>query len=175
MNCMETPYLPCIDWYRAWVRAALHGAPCPGAGEAPNRTAILGAWGEQTLTVPIEGGRRRLQQLPFWQLGVSEHGNWRHTHCHALTSAYGAYPYFPYFRDALEALYAVRHTSLASLGRLSHKLFADCSGIDGILRWLAVHPDAVPTGRPLPADLPGHICALDLLFRFGPESIFYLV
>ena len=56
-----------------------------------NRCVIAAANGPQTLTVPVErqaGGQRLLTR----DVRISDHGNWRHQHWHALMSAYSESP-----------------------------------------------------------------------------------
>lgn len=169
----DSLYLPSLARYRAYVASCLDGSAIPGAGATPNRGLIRGAWGEQILTVPIEGGRRKLLHTPFRYLRLSEHGNWRHTHFHAITSAYGAYPYFPYFADELGAIYAQRHETLAALTSRMHILFLLQSALAENLRYLAARPEERPEARH--TDIPEDVSALELLFSYGPESIFYLL
>lgn len=173
MTGLHIPYLAGVDWYRAWLRDALGLGDAPRCEGAPNRGVIRGAWGEQTLTVPIEGGRRRLARTPYHLLRLSEHDDWRHKHWQAVTSAYGALPYFPYFKDELAPVFASAAT-LCELCDGLHAAFLRCSGLDTLADWLRRHPLQAPApGHPLP--VPGHVTALELLFLYGPETIFYLL
>lgn len=173
MKLNGTPYLPTVGWYRSWVASVLEGVDIPCAGASPNKSIIRGAWGEQTLTVPIEGGRRRLNRTPYDKLTLSEHGNWRHTHCHALVSAYGGLPYFPYFSDSMEKIYAVRHERLQELNEALHRMFLNCSGLEESLAWIKEKGQQVTV--PVLTEVPDHICALELLFRYGKEVVFHLM
>lgn len=173
MKLNVPPYLPTVGWYRNWVASVLEGVDTPSAGASPNKSIIRGAWGEQTLTVPIEGGRRRLNRIPVEKLTLSEHGNWRHTHCHALVSAYGGLPYFPYFADSLGKIYTVRYERLQELNETLHRLFLDCSGLEDSLAWIKENGLGVPV--PVITGVPEHICALELLFRYGKEVVFHLM
>ena len=78
------PYLASLSWYSSWAMARLGLCDAPQLPQNPNRALIRGAWGEQTLSVPIEGGRRRLACVPYDRLRLSEHGNWRHAHWQSL-------------------------------------------------------------------------------------------
>lgn len=150
--------------------------------QAPNRASIRGAWGEQTLTVPILGGRRRLNRTPWERLSLSEHDDWRHKHWQAITSAYGSLPYFPYFKDDFAPLFnhpggldPIREPdSLARLCTQLHEAFLRCSSLREITEWLKSHPDTpAPTARK--SDVPEYISALELLFMYGKETVFYLL
>lgn len=173
MTGMRIPYLAGVDWYRSWFRSALGQEPSPVHDGSPNRGVIRGAWGEQTLTVPIEGGRRRISRTPYGQLRLSEHDDWRHKHWQAITSAYGASPYFPYFKAELAPVF----TSAVTLRDLCdglHAAFLRCGGLDTLAAFLREHPQHLPS-RASGLPVPGHVSALELLFMFGPETVFYLV
>lgn len=149
-------------------------APAPPAGEQPNRAIICGKWGEQLLSVPIAGGRRKLQKLPAEQLMLSEHGNWRHTHWQAITSAYGAYPFFQYLSDDFAAIYARPAGSFAALCSALDEAFDKAINLEANLTYLKETPRSLP----LPADaslFPSHRAAIELLFARGPQAIFYLL
>ena len=49
-----------------------------------NRCTIIGAQGEQVLTVPIEKPAPRMLMR---DIRISDHGNWRHLHRSAIASA----------------------------------------------------------------------------------------
>lgn len=65
---------------------------------------IVGANGEQTLTLPLvkplDNALTALNEII-----ISEHGDWRRTHWGALFSAYGRSPFFEYIADDLLAIY----------------------------------------------------------------------
>jgi hypothetical protein len=65
-----------------------------------NRCLIATTNGVQALTVPVtvEMGRAL----------ISDHGNWRHQHWQALTSAYGDSPFFQYYEDDLRPFFTER-------------------------------------------------------------------
>lgn len=168
------PYLPSIDYYRALTLSMIDGtaASLPPQGVS-TRTVIRGAWGEQTLTLPVEGGRRHMRYTPPGQLRLSEHGDWRHTHWQAITSAYGALPYFHYLEGMFAPAYSHPRTLLAEFCDELHAAFMQASHLPELTAWLRENPRRVK----LPADahrFPGHIAALELLFARGPETIFYL-
>ena len=179
MREQQVPYLAPLSWYRAYVAERLRGddtvPPEVAAGARPlppNRGVIRGAWGEQTLTVPILGGRRKLAHTPYGELRLSEHGDWRHLHLQALTSAYGALPYFHYFEDDLRAIYAEPRERLQTVALMLHDLLIKHCDLSACLEYLKTHPTA-PLGRPYA--MPDHITALELLFARGREAVFSLI
>lgn len=170
---LQLPYLPSVSWYRQWLRHLQEQAPLPPLADA--RTGIIrGAWGEQSLTVPIKGGRKLIGKRPFEALTLSEHDDWRHKHWQAITSAYGALPYFPYFKDAFAPIYLSGPIDkLCRLNLALHNAFLECSNLPEIIRWLGDHRRSYSLTKRV-ADVPDNISALELLFLHGPETIFYL-
>ena len=65
-----------------------------------NRCLIATANGVQALTVPVD-------VRPDGAY-ISDHGNWRHQHWQALTSAYGDSPFFIYYEDDLRPFFTER-------------------------------------------------------------------
>lgn len=171
------PYLPSANWYACWVQLQLGRKNDDDFSQLtpryPNRGEILAPYGLQTLTVPIKGGRRELQRTPWQELRLSEHGNWRHAHWEAITSAYGATPYFHYYSHHFEPIYASPHDSLAELNALLHLRFCRALDLTPLTSWILTHPAKI--SRQLMDDINPELSALDLLFRYGPETIFHLL
>lgn len=74
-----------------------------------NRCNIVSSSGILPLTVPVE--------KPAWSnamkdMGISEHGNWRHLHLNAIDSAYGNSPFHEYYRDDFLPFYEKRYENL---------------------------------------------------------------
>lgn len=71
-----------------------------------NRCIIATANGTQALSIPIEKpeGDKCLTK----DIRISDHGEWRHLHWHALLSAYGTSPFFEYYQDELAPFYEHR-------------------------------------------------------------------
>ena len=168
-------YLPSIAYYRAQLRSELGIGEAPAAPVPPTRAIIRGAWGEQTLTVPVEGGRRRLLHTPFRELRLSEHGNWRHTHWQAITSAYGALPYFHFLEDAFAEIYAQPAGRLCDLCASLDEAFRHGAQLPQAIEWLREHPERKLSLPADASDFPSHISAVELLFSRGPETVFYLL
>lgn len=66
-----------------------------------NRCVIATTNGLQTLTVPVSRGEGV-------DVRISDHGNWRHLHWHALMSAYSESPFFEYYTDDLRPFFERR-------------------------------------------------------------------
>ena len=172
-NIPVLPYLPSISWYREWLQHIRQHTPLPPTTD-PRTGIIRGAWGEQALTVPIKGGRKLLGKLPYEDLSLSEHDDWRHKHWQAITSAYGAFPYFPYFKNIYAQIYLLGPIDkLCQLNEMLHKVFVECCNLNEIMHWLDTHRRSYTLTK-RPGDIPDHICALELLFLHGPETVFYL-
>lgn len=172
MTTTVPPYLGSVEWYRAWLRRRLGAdTPLPRQG-AYNRALIRGAGGEQTLSVPIEGGRRRLHLFPGRDLPLSEHDDWRHKHLQALASAYGALPYYPYIIHDFAAT-VLSAPTLGFLCRDLHRALLKASQLEALADWLAARPGYTP--RRDDCLVPPGISAFELLCRRGPEMIFCLL
>ena len=161
-----------------------------------NRCLIATTNGVQALTVPVERGTSPLIK----DIRISDHGNWRHLHWNALTTAYSESPFFEYYQDDIRPFFEQRWDYLVDFNEaISLKM---CELID-------IQPQVARTTEfiPEPIDLtdyrsainPKHpapdadfspkpyyqvyaqkhgflpnLSVLDLLFNMGPESIFYL-
>lgn len=170
------PYLGSVRWYRHWMSHRLSHVrmPMPDSGDSLRTALIRGAWGNQNLCIPVRGGRRMLTRMPFFKLAASEHDDWRHKHWQAITSAYGALPYFPYFKDDFNNEYMHGPVeNIAAFNRRLHEILLQCSGLDTVCRWLARH-DKEYAYEKRQCDVPDDVSCLELLFRYGPETVFYL-
>lgn len=71
-----------------------------------NRCVIATAQGLQNLSVPVEvDGDVPLTKTAIKDVRISDHGNWRHLHWHALMSAYGVSPFFDYYADDIRPFF----------------------------------------------------------------------
>jgi len=68
-----------------------------------NRCLIATTNGIQALTIPLE--RNDNNNSGIRDVRISDHGNWRHLHWHALMTAYGDSPFFEYYADDLRPFY----------------------------------------------------------------------
>lgn len=74
-----------------------------------NRCRIDTASGVQALTVPVD---KVLPGQAMKDIGISDHGNWRHLHLTALDSSYGNSPFYEYYRDDFAPFYEKRYENL---------------------------------------------------------------
>ena len=162
-----------------------------------NRCMIAAANGIQTLSIPIESPKT--EKCPTKDIRISEHGNWRHIHWHALVSAYGMSPFFEYYEDDFAPFYHQKY----------HYLFDFNERLQlTICELLDIHPNIKYTTEYLPEvanDFRTTICPrhpaddnsfhpqpyyqvfrekhgfipnlsiVDLLFNMGPEATIILV
>ena len=85
-----------------------------------NRCVIAAANGLQALTVPVERTADDNMDANGAQPGkclmkdvrISDHGNWRHLHWNALTSAYGESPFFEFYADDIRPFFERKWTFL---------------------------------------------------------------
>lgn len=160
-----------------------------------NRTVIAAENGALPLTIPVvhdKGGRQ-----PLRDVRISDHGNWRHLHWNALTSAYKKSPFFDYYADDFRPFYEQKIEFLVDFNLQLHKTVCELLGleretvtldstanIEGIdLRRHTDPAQGVPQGyTPLKyyqvferrnGFLPD-ISIADLLFNMGPEGLITL-
>lgn len=191
---LATTYFGPVQWYQKLYRAE---AAVIDADESfqkqtyRNRCVIAAANDPQSLVVPVEKARR------VRDVRISDHGNWRHQHWHALLSAYGDSPFFDYYQDDLRPFFEehweyLYDYNMAIVRKMCELLDIQPRLVEGpdtevaVTDWrTAIHPK-----HPLPdADfLPrryyqvyeqrhgflSNLSILDLLLNMGPESIFFL-
>lgn len=165
-----------------------------------NHCNLIGANGEQTLTLPVvknfENGVPALNNIE-----ISEHGDWRRTHWGAVFSAYGKSPFFEYVADDLSAIYDNKNlTNLSDFNLAIHNLVVDFLDLPlnvDFLNELPVEKDDYIDFRGKPGcskadgldfiqDVPywqvwserhgfkSDLSIIDLLMTHGRESIFVL-
>ena len=100
-----------------------------------NRCVIAAANGPQTLTVPVER-QAGSQRLLTRDVRISDHGNWRHQHWHALMSAYSESPFFDYYADDLRPFFERRWEFLYDFNEAIRATLCEL---------LDIHPDVRPT------------------------------
>lgn len=112
-----------------------------------NHCRIVGANGEQTLTIPLlkpTNGRPET----YSGMAISEHGDWRRVHWGALFSAYGKAPFFEYIADDLQAIYENRDiTNLIDFNKALDALIIDFLDLPLNCRY-----DGKPGGNALSSD-----------------------
>ena len=114
---MHTTYFGNIGWYRELL-AALQNYGTTDVLEdiidsserwqkqtERNRCFIATANGTQMLTVPVSVPEKTDGYITTGEIRISDHGNWRHLHWNALSSAYGMSPFFDYYADDIKPFF----------------------------------------------------------------------
>lgn len=166
-----------------------------------NRCTIAAPDGELALSVPTV--KPDNAKCPLRDIRISDHGNWRHLHWNALSSAYNHTPFFEYYKDDFRPFYEKKYTFLVDFNEELCRLI--CSLIDIEPRWERtteyrlqlsdnetdyrerIHPKkdfttADPEFQPVRyyqvfEDKNGflpNLSIVDLLFNMGPESLLVL-
>ena len=108
---LSTTYCGPVQWYQKLYRSDLVLMECHETFQKQtyrNRCVIATTNGPQTLTVPVERGTS-----PFIRdIRISNHGNWRHQHWHALMSAYNESPFFDYYQDDFRPFFEQQYNFL---------------------------------------------------------------
>lgn len=108
---LSTTYCGPVQWYQKLYRSDLVLMECHETFQKQtyrNRCVIATTNGLQTLTVPVERGTS-----PFIRdIRISNHGNWRHQHWHALMSAYNESPFFDYYQDDFRPFFEKKYDFL---------------------------------------------------------------
>ena len=162
-----------------------------------NRCLIATAQGVQALTVPVEGSKANRLVA---DLRISDHGNWRHQHWQAITSAYGDSPFLEYYEDDLRPFFFEHQWErLVDFNDAIVRRMCELLDIHPVLKnttefervvGFADYREAISPKHPLPDPefvsrpyyqvfsqrhgfLP-NLSILDLLLNMGPEAIFFL-
>lgn len=164
-----------------------------------NRCRILAAGGVvQTLTVPVV--KPEYEKMPYKDIRISDHGNWRHLHWQALVSAYRNSPYFEYYEEDFLPFYTRKYDFLLDFNLSLQEMICKLIGIETDVELTSHYIDAAeakfyrdyreiadpgrkdctinvepyyqvfPTSEGFQPDL----SIVDLLFNMGPESLIVL-
>ena len=196
---LSSTYFGPVQWYQKLYRAEVSMIEQYDSfikQTYRNRCVIATANGTQALTVPVERDGSMLMK----DIRISDHGNWRHVHWNAISSAYGDSPFFEYYADDLRPFFEERWERLLDFNMAITRKMCELLDIRPDIRLTAsyekagclgedfreiIHPkhpgmDADFLPRPYYqvfgqryGFLP-NLSVLDLLFNMGPESIFYL-
>ena len=91
-----------------------------------NRCTIAAPDGELALSIPTV--KPDTPKCPLRDIRISDHGNWRHLHWNALSSAYNHTPFFEYYKDDFRPFYEKKYEFLVDFNEdLCHLV---CSLID---------------------------------------------
>lgn len=110
---LSTTYFGPVQWYQKLYRydhVLIEANESFQKQTYRNRCLIATAQGIQALTVPVKANERLSNNIPHLSslisnLRISDHGNWRHQHWQAITSAYGDSPFFEYYEDDLRPFF----------------------------------------------------------------------
>lgn len=100
---LSTTYFGPVQWYQKLLQHDHVLIECFETFQKQtyrNRCLIATTQGVQALTVPVSTGERCIKDIL-----LSDHGNWRHLHWQALTTAYGDSPFFEYYEDDLRPFF----------------------------------------------------------------------
>ena len=163
-----------------------------------NRCVIAAPDGPLALTIPTV--KPDTEKCPLRDIRISDHGNWRHLHWHALLSAYGESPFFEYYADDLQPFFERKWEFLFDFNyEITCKVcelldvrptLTLSTGYQSAQGQEADYRDAIRPKHPLPdaqfeakpyyqvyrqkhGFLP-NLSILDLLFNEGNEAILYL-
>jgi len=167
-----------------------------------NRCTIFAANGPTDLTIPVE--KPSHPNAPLYEIRISNHGNWRHLHWNALTSAYRSSPFFDYYADDFAPFYekkwlflidyneALLQLVCKNMGFTPQLARTEAFGTSGAIEPSdqtldlreTIHPKhAVSSGfQPQPYyqvfalkhGFQPNLSCIDLLFQMGPESLLTL-
>jgi hypothetical protein len=111
---------------------------------------------------------------------ISDHGEWRHQHWHALCSSYRQTPFFDYFEENFRPFYEERRWAfLVDFNEDLQRTVLSLTGLDeerlrttfeaNVRRETPYHQMFASRHGFLP-----DLSIVDLLFNMGPESVFWL-
>lgn len=164
-----------------------------------NRCRILAAGGVvQTLTVPVV--KPEYEKMPYKDIRISDHGNWRHLHWQALVSAYRNSPYFEYYEEDFLPFYTRKYEFLLDFNLSLQEMICKLIGIETDVELTSHYIDTAEAkfyrdyreiadpGRkdctinvgpyyqvfPTSEGFQPNLSIVDLLFNMGPESLIVL-
>ncbi|MGL4327576.1 MAG: WbqC family protein [Tannerellaceae bacterium] len=91
-----------------------------------NRCMIGAANGAMPLSIPIE--KPDSPKCKTRDIRIAEHGNWRHLHWNAISSAYNSTPFFEYYKDDFVGFYEKKYDFLFDYNEQLREMI--CSLID---------------------------------------------
>ena len=185
---MTTAYLPPLSWWHQWLDEGMPpldiSVPCCKR-QGLNHCEIDSPNGKLRLTVPIVKFDSNIcdKQLTIKDIRISEHGDWRHKHWHALQSSYYNSPYFEYYQDDFRPLYERQYEYLVEFNQALIALCAELMGVSQITdtqrhallgnsksRYSSPYYQVFAYKHGFLPDL----SIIDLLMNVGPESLLYL-
>ncbi|MBQ3805231.1 MAG: WbqC family protein [Prevotella sp.] len=179
---LHTTYFGSVDWYAALLCAdepvTIDTAEHYIKQTTRNHCLIATAGGVQKLTVPVTvpsataGHGKPLTR----DVRISDHGNWRHLHWQALSSAYGQSPFFDYYADDIRPFFEQRWEFLVDYNQAITEKMSELIGkpyptlINEEKQKTKTYYQTFQRRHGFIAGL----SILDLLFNMGPEAILIL-
>lgn len=109
-----------------------------------NRCHIYGANGLMPLSIPVE--KPDTPKCQMKDIRIAEHGNWRHLHWNAITSAYRSTPFFEYYEDDFRPFYENRYTFLHDFNEELRQLIFRLIGIETPVTYSQTYTHTLPDG-----------------------------
>lgn len=180
-------YLSPISHWQQWIAAgmpALDDSIPFNKHSDLNRCRIDSPNGPLTLTIPVRKFERK--SCPLSEVCISEHGDWRHKHWHALASTYFNSPYFEYYQDDFRPIYFGQQERLVEFNAQLNTLVAELLNLEA-LNLPTLHSSR-STSLPFEGESErayyqvfahkhgfiADLSIIDLLFNMGPESLLLL-
>ncbi len=115
MIIIPTAYLGNIQYYTKLLsgRAVIDLGENYPKQSYRNRMDMLCANGVMSLTVPVL--KPHNEKVSTKEVRIDNSKKWRHTHLHAIISAYSRSPYFEHYAAEVEAMFAPRYELLAEM------------------------------------------------------------
>lgn len=171
---MSTGYLSSISWWSKWIAEGMPETDNDVSFRKHvdmNSCVIDSPNGSLTLTIPIRKWVGKSCKLK--DVRISEHGDWRHKHWHALESTYYNSPFFEYYQDDFRNIYLAKQEFLVDFNAEMLSKVVDLLDLRNVrvscrpeLR-LAEYYQVFAFKHGFISDL----SIIDLLFNMGPESL----
>ena len=181
-------YLSTISEWKQWMKAGM-----PAIDETTpfnkhtdyNRCRIDSPNGPLTLTIPVQ--KYEGKSCKIGDVMISEHGDWRHKHWHALSYTYFNSPYFEYYQDDFHPIYFGNQQRLVDFNIQLNSLIVELLGLSSLkspilsARWGEKTSHRGNTSETNYYQVFAHkhgfipnLSIIDLLFNMGPEAILTL-
>ena len=175
---MTLGYLSAISEWKKWISAGM-----PVMDESVpfnkhtdyNRCQIDSPNGPLTLTIPIQ--KYEGKSCRIGDVMMSEHGDWRHKHWHALSSTYFNSPFFEYYQDDFKLIYFGNQRRLVDFNTQLNQLIIELLSLKSLKQSIYNNQHSTTQYYQVFAHKHGFITNLsiiDLLFNLGPEAILTL-